>query len=92
MYLLVPLFLYWMNDKTIVNSVTSPFNVWYIDDGTIGGELDQVLRDVSEIERNLSNVDLSLNPQKCEVSILCFQPLVIRQNELSRVRQVMPGI
>ena len=78
--------------NSFINSIIIPFNAWHLDDGTIGGELEQVLRDISEIERNLSSIGLCLNPQKCEVSILGNPPLVTRQNMLSRVRLIMPGI
>lgn len=38
-----------------------------MDDGTIGGDLKNVINDIKKIQRNTDITGLSLNPNKCEV-------------------------
>ena len=48
----------------IVANLKSTFNVWYLDDGILGGELHMVLKDLSTIEHAFSRIGLHLNPNK----------------------------
>ena len=45
----------------IICEVSSPFNVWYLDDGTFGGGLEQALNDLGELEGRFSRIGVSLN-------------------------------
>ena len=76
----------------IIREVSSPFSAWYLDDGTFGGGLEEVLGDLGELERRFAQIGLSLNRNKCEVSILISTPSIPHEDILARVRQVMPGI
>ena len=51
----------------VAHVVRSPLNVWYLDDATIGGPLEQVLDDLSNIIPLLEGIGLVLNSSKCEV-------------------------
>ena len=76
----------------IIRDIASPFNAWFIDDGTVGGELDQALADVGRLERRFSEIGLSLNHSKCEFSVLATTPSIPLEQILARVGQVMPDI
>ncbi|XP_029656497.1 uncharacterized protein LOC115230450 [Octopus sinensis] len=54
----------------IAMSVKSPLNIWYLDDVTIGGPADQVLKDALMISSWLGHIGLSLDPSKCELTNL----------------------
>ena len=45
----------------------SEFNVWYLDDGTIAGDADVLLRDFELVKREGPNIGLLLNESKCEI-------------------------
>ena len=51
----------------IARSASSPLNLWYLDDATLGGPLEVVCRDIAEIVPRLSEIGLDLNQAKCEV-------------------------
>jgi len=51
----------------IVKSLNSPFNVWYLDDGTIGGDINDVLSDHNTIKTLGQQLGLHLNESKCEI-------------------------
>ena len=76
----------------IISEVSSPFNAWYLDDGTFGGGLEQALDDLARMEGRFSQIGLSLNHSKCEVSILTQTPTVPQNEILARVQQIMPDI
>ena len=78
--------------QPIIRQVSSPFNAWYLDDGTFGGGLEQALNDLGEMERRLSQIGLSLNHIKCEISILAHTQSLPQNEILARVHQVMPNI
>ena len=45
----------------------SEFNVWYLDDGSIAGDADVLLRDFEFVKREGPNIGLLLNESKCEI-------------------------
>ena len=51
----------------MTKSLTSEFKVFYLDDGTLGGQLDDVLHDLKEVERQAEELGLRLNREKCEL-------------------------
>lgn len=51
----------------IVQDLTSELNVWYLDDGTIGGDPNVVLHDFSTIIKKCRDVGLNVNFSKCEL-------------------------
>jgi hypothetical protein len=53
--------------KNIIASVDSPLNVWYLDDGTLGGSPNDVLRDLGRLLPALSAIGLEINADKCEM-------------------------
>lgn len=53
----------------IIQNLASKFNVWYLDDGTLGGDANTVLADLSQIKNKFQSIGLELNFNKCELFI-----------------------
>ena len=51
----------------LTRRITSPLNVWYLDDCTIGGPVNTVLADLALIKEEIEKVGLELNTSKCEL-------------------------
>jgi hypothetical protein len=69
----------------LARSMTSELNLWYLDDGTIGGESRDLLQDLDTVRRVGATFGLLLNENKCEI--------VINDNGVvSSFRVVMPNI
>ncbi|KAJ8719299.1 hypothetical protein PYW08_011474 [Mythimna loreyi] len=51
----------------IIRQLNSKFNVWYLDDGTLGGDTDTVLDDLIFLKNQLHSIGLDLNLSKCEL-------------------------
>lgn len=73
----------------IIKRLESKFNVWYLDDGTLGGEANTILKDLKFLIEEFKLIGLELNFGKCELYIpetetpstiscikSCFQSLV----------------
>ena len=55
--------------RELTKSLISPFNVWYSDDGIIGGDVDSVLSDLETVVSAESKLGLELNMAKCEIFV-----------------------
>lgn len=77
--------------QSIVNSITTELNLWYLDDGTIADDPDLVLSTLLNIRDASSEIGLHLNFSKCEVSFLNVPQ---DQNDAlySRFMDLAPGI
>lgn len=53
--------------EAINDTVNNDINVWYLDDGCIGGSPTQVLELVKKIRSDLALLGLDINPAKCEL-------------------------
>jgi len=73
----------------MVNMLESELNIWYLDDGTLGGPPDVVLSDLQKIIEFSSRLGLSLNFSKCEVMILGTEN---KQEVFDRFNELAPGI
>ena len=69
--LLGPL-LFCLSIHHIVSHLESELSLFYLDDGTLGGETDKLLRDLEMVEREGVKIRLQLNSQKSE--IICANP------------------
>lgn len=47
--------------------MTSEFNTWYLDDGSIGGHVSSLLSDLATVRRVGPQIGLVLNEDKCEI-------------------------
>ncbi|KAG7301774.1 hypothetical protein JYU34_014797 [Plutella xylostella] len=71
----------------VVKSLASPLNVWYLDDGTIGGNIDTVEKDMKAIIDMFKEMGLELNSNKCE--LFCCSPNI---PNLSTITNLVPGM
>lgn len=63
--------LFCLSIQNIVSKVSCPLNVWYMDDGTIGGPADVVTENLNMINEESKKIGLFLNEKKCEVYSQC---------------------
>ena len=77
--------LYCASTMKLVRSMTSDLNLWYLDDGTIGGELHDLLHDLDTVRRVGPTIGLLLNEDKCEI-------VTNDDSVVSSFRTVMPNI
>jgi len=54
----------------VTSKVKSDLNVWYLNDGCIGGDPQTVLSNAAIIRNGLSSVGLEINNSKCELLIV----------------------
>ena len=74
----------------VIRNISCPFNVWYLDDGVFGGELQEVARNLQELERGFAQIGLNLNHKKCEATILSSDSNP--DATMVAIRRVVPGI
>ncbi|XP_052757454.1 uncharacterized protein LOC128202180 [Galleria mellonella] len=53
----------------IIRLLNSKFNVWYLDDGTLGGSVNTVFDDLHILIQEFEHIGLELNFSKCELFI-----------------------
>ena len=51
----------------LARSMSSEFNLWYLDDGSVGGNVDSLLHDLETVKRVGLTIGLELNENKCEI-------------------------
>ena len=76
---------------SIASRVDTEFNVWYLDDGTLGDSPEKVLSCVRVLVDDLRKVGLEVNHSKCELLILNHT----REDSLrteGMFREIMPGL
>ena len=56
--------------QDLISNCDSKFNMWYLDDGTLGGNADTVFSDFQKIIQAENRLELSINPSKCELICL----------------------
>lgn len=77
--------------QDIVLQLQSPLNIWYLDDGTIGGSPDEVLGDLQLVIAAQTSTGLALNAAKCELFIRGYsQPE--EEHILRRFNSTLSGI
>jgi hypothetical protein len=77
--------------QPVIKHLTSTINTWYMDDGTLAGEIDQVLQDVGTVLACCSSTGLELNTTKCEAYLInhTFQETI---ETASLLQTCLPGI
>jgi hypothetical protein len=69
----------------LARSISSEFNVWYLDDGTVAGDADTLLREFELVKREGPRLGLILNERKCEI-------ITDDLDVMARFRQIAPNI
>lgn len=72
----------------IIEMLASELNIWYLDDGTLGGEYDAVLSDFKLLIQECGKIGLEINPTKCEL-FFCGNT---DQSIIDQFNAVSPGI
>lgn len=73
----------------MVRALKSELNMWFLDDGSLGGDPDTVLRDLKTIIDWSSKLGLRLNFSKCEMMVLGTNN---KQDIIDAFTSVTPGI
>ena len=68
---------------SLVKRIKSEFNCWYMDDGTLGGDVDTLLKDFNLIVDEGRKLGLVVNTAKCEI-------ITDEENVLEKVKQIAP--
>ena len=75
----------------VARELVSAFNVWYLDDAAIGGDIDTVCQDLKSAIPALASIGLEVNSSKCEIIL----PKACPENEgranVSKLHQIIPG-
>jgi hypothetical protein len=74
----------------IISTLNSKFNVWYLDDGSLGGDASSVSNDLSSIINKFNSIGLELNTNKCELFINTDTPNKSQIQQL--FENICPGI
>lgn len=53
--------------QPIISTITTGLNVWFLDDGTLGGQVDDVCANLEKIIPSMAEIGLVVNPDKCEI-------------------------
>lgn len=53
--------------QPIIENLLSELNIWYLDDGTLGGDPETILNDLKYIIQECKKIGLEINPAKCEL-------------------------
>jgi Reverse transcriptase (RNA-dependent DNA polymerase) len=70
---------------SMAKSLSSEFNVWYLDDGSIGGNVDVLIQDFERVKQLSEVLGLSINVTKCEI-------ISDDVNVFDRFVKIAPGI
>jgi hypothetical protein len=77
--------LFCLSIHQLIQQLKSELNLWYIDDGTLGGDVQNLLSDVELIQSHGPPIGLFLNSGKCE--IITDDLAIVHQ-----VRQLLPDV
>ncbi|KAF2891382.1 hypothetical protein ILUMI_14791 [Ignelater luminosus] len=61
------LFLFCPVIQAVIENLNSELNIFYLDDGTLGGDTNTVLQDLDTIIKSRWNLGLQINPSKCKL-------------------------
>ena len=77
--------LFCLSVHRLVKMMKSELNMWYIDDGTLGGHLTDLLHDIDIIKSEGPHIGLTLNDCKCEL-------ISDDEEVINYVRQLIPAV
>ena len=82
-------FLFSLSINDLISSCKSDYNMWYLDDGTLGGKADVVFSDFQKIWSAENSLGLKVNPAKCKLISLNS---IIDANTLRMFEEIAPKI
>lgn len=74
--------------QKVISGLKAPLNIWYLDDGVIGGAPEVVLEDLRKLVPALKAIGLEVNASKCELFV-CGG---LDTSYLTDFESVLPGI
>ncbi|GAV01296.1 hypothetical protein RvY_12033 [Ramazzottius varieornatus] len=77
--------------RNLSKSLQSPFNVWYLDNATLGGDFELVSRDLHTIVEIGASLGLELNTSKCEF-VVCGGTPTQQQVTRQKMKLLCPGV
>lgn len=76
----------------IISNLNSKFNLWYLDDGSLGGDAETVFQDLELIMDKFAHIGLSLNYTKCEIFLPNHLPQHKKIEILTNFNALLPNI
>ena len=77
--------------QPLIDSCRSELNLWYLDDGTIGGDVELVLEDFTRIIDAGTLLGLHIHPSKCEL-VVCNGDQAFTEACTGRFKHLAPDI
>ncbi|KAI5635225.1 reverse transcriptase (RNA-dependent DNA polymerase) domain-containing protein [Phthorimaea operculella] len=74
--------------NSIISEMKSPLNLWYLDDGTLGGDLDTISDDLGVLFPRFRSLGLEVNTAKCEF----FACSATVRSCLPQLQTLVPGL
>lgn len=78
--------------QPFITNLKSKFNMWYLDDGSLGGDASSVFQDLESIIHSFSQIGLTLNFNKCEIFIPDSIPATARSDIIAKFNSLTPNI
>lgn len=75
----------------LTHSLRARLNAWFLDDGTIGDEIETILEDVEKVLAFATESGLTLSPTKCEVYFI-NTPTDLKTEYLDKLNRLLPGV
>ena len=73
------------------NRPEAELNIWYLDDATLGGPVETVLSDLTNVITDLRDAGLEINSTKCELILINHSPEET-QATFAQFRTALPGV
>ncbi|KAF2881322.1 hypothetical protein ILUMI_24852 [Ignelater luminosus] len=80
--------LFFLVIQAVIENLNSELNIFYLDDGTLGGDTNTVLQDLDTIIKSCWNLGLQINPSKCELYFCSTYKKDVHES----FNQLSPGI
>ena len=74
--------------QPIVSTITTALNVWFLDDGTLGGEVNEICANLKKIIPSMAAIGLVINPDKCEIVAPAGE---VGYASITKIQQLLPG-
>lgn len=76
----------------IISTLNSKLNMWYLDDGTLGGSANTVLKDLETLIEQFKDIGLDLNFSKCELFMSDTLSVENKNEIMSKFSVLAPNI
>ena len=77
---------------SVSKGITTDINIWYLDDATIGGPVEEVTNNIQRIKSQLGEKGLQINSRKSEAVLLGTAALSSRSDAISKLQKLLPDV